>query len=152
MAKTGRPSKYTQAVALEICNRIAQGESLIQICRNSEHLPDKCTVVRWLQDPKHEEFRTQYAQARESQMEHYADEILEIADDGQNDWMERESKNGEVFEVENHEVLNRSRLRVDARKWLMSKLAPKKYGDVQKLEHSGPGGEPLQAVMQIIKK
>lgn len=85
-------------------------------------------------------------------MEHYADEILEIADDGQNDWMERESKNGEVFEVENHEVLNRSRLRVDARKWLMSKLAPKKYGDVQKLEHSGPGGEPLQAVMQIIKK
>lgn len=152
MAKTGRPSKFTQAVALEICNRIAQGESLIQICRNSEHLPCKTTIINWLLCGKYKDFVVQYTQAREAQMEHYSDEILEIADDGQNDWMERESKNGETFEVENHEVLNRSRLRVDARKWLMSKLAPKKYGDKQTLEHSGPNGEALQAVLQIVKK
>lgn len=152
MAKTGRPSKFTQAVALEICNRLAQGESLIQICRNSDHLPNKCTIVRWLQDPKHEQFRTQYAQARETQMEHYSDEILEISDDGSNDWMERENKDGSTYEVVNNEAINRSRLRVDTRKWLMSKLAPKKYGDKQTLEHSGPNGEALQAVLQIVKK
>lgn len=58
-----------------------------------------------------------------------ADEIIEIADDGSNDWMEREGK-----AAPNGEMVNRSRLRVDTRKWLMSKMAPKKYGDKMSTE------------------
>ncbi len=59
-----------------------------------------------------------------------AEEIVEIADDGRNDWMEVMSKDGESIGWRlNGEAVQRSRLRVDARKWLMSKLLPKKYGE-----------------------
>jgi len=61
--------------------------------------------------------------------EHFAEEILEIADDGSNDWIERELESGHVVKVADHKHIARSRLRVDTRKWLMSKLLPKKYGD-----------------------
>jgi hypothetical protein len=70
------------------------------------------------------EFRHQYARAREAQADFLAEEILQIADDGENDTYATE--NGPAV---NHDVVQRSRLRVDARKWLASKLAPKKYGD-----------------------
>jgi hypothetical protein len=59
----------------------------------------------------------------------WADEICEIADDGRNDWMTVTRRNGNEVAVENREVVNRSRLRVDTRKWLMSKLHPEQYGE-----------------------
>jgi hypothetical protein len=93
--------------------------------------------MRWL--AQHAEFRDQYAGAREAQADYYAEEILEIADDGSNDWMER---NGKV--VEDHEAINRSRLRVDTRKWLIARMAPKKYGDRVVAEHVGKDGGPIE--------
>lgn len=137
---TGRPSDYSEELGALICGRLADGESLRQIC-SSEEVPDKATVLRWI--PKHPEFRDQYARAREMQSEHWADEILEIADDGTNDWVERENKDGSTFEAIDHEHIARSRLRVDSRKWLMSKLAPKKYGEKVDLQHTGKDGGPL---------
>lgn len=107
-------------------------------------MPDKSTVMRWL--AKYPEFRDQYAGAREAQADYYAEEILEIADDGSNDWMERK-RGDETIEVENHEVLNRSRLRVDTRKWLMARMSPKKYGD--KLTHAGDPENPVQMITKI---
>jgi hypothetical protein len=80
-----------------------------------------------------EQFRARYARAREAQAEAYADEILEIAHDGRNDWMERRAKGGGKDMAPNHELVLRSRLRVDALKWIMSKMVPKKYGD--RIEH-----------------
>jgi hypothetical protein len=79
-------------------------------------------------------FREQYARARESQADYYAEEIIQISDDGTNDWMERRSEAEKGAGVDTGWVLNgehvqRSRLRVDARKWYAGKLAPKKYGD-----------------------
>jgi hypothetical protein len=121
-----RPSDYAPEVTAQICERMGLGESLREICRD-ETMPDKSTVMRWL--ARYSEFRDQYACARDTQADYYAEEILEIADDGSNDWMERKNKDGSTYEVENHEVLNRSRLRVDTRKWLMARMAPKKYGD-----------------------
>lgn len=100
-------------------------------------MPDKSTVLRWL--ARYPEFRDQYAQAREAQADHFADEILEIADDASNDWMVRKQGEDEV-EVTNHEHISRSKLRVDARKWLMSKMAPKKYGERITQEHTGSVG------------
>lgn len=131
---SGRPSEFTQEVADEICARLAAGESLREVCRD-ENMPDRGTVVRWAQ--KDETFRGQYAQARERLMERWAEEIIEICDDGSNDYMER--RDGTT--VVNQDHVQRSRLRVDTRKWLMSKLAPRKYGD--KVELSGPDGGPL---------
>jgi hypothetical protein len=144
---TGRPSEFTDEIADEICLRIAAGESVHRMVLD-DHMPDERTIYRWL--AKFESFRLKYARAREQQMEFYAQEILEISDDGRNDWMERFGQDGESLGYQiNGEVVQRSRLRVDSRKWLMSKLAPKKYGDKLDVEHTGKDGAPLIPVLNV---
>jgi len=122
----GRPSSYTEEIADAICERLSDGRSLRSICLD-EDMPGQTTVFRWL--AANEDFRKRYAHAREAQADAIVDEMLDIADDGSNDWMERRRDDGSVDEVLNHEHVQRSRLRLDARKWMASKLAPKKYGD-----------------------
>lgn len=118
-----------------ICERLVDGESLRAICRE-DGMPSQSMIFRWLE--AHTEFRERYARARECQAESLADELLEIADDGSNDWMTREGKDGEGSAYQaNGEHIQRSRLRVDTRKWIASKLKPKKYGDSQSIEHTG---------------
>lgn len=126
---------FSQEVADSICERIANGISLREICR-AKDMPDKSNFLRWMEG--NDALRDQYARAMADRADHWAEEILEIADDGTNDWMERQRETKGVRTVENAEAINRSRLRVDSRKWLMSKLAPKKYGD--KIDHNVSGG------------
>lgn len=136
----GRPSIFTEELATEICLRMASGQSLREVCRD-DAMPAKSTVLKWVLQKK--DFADQYALARELLMEHWADEIMDIADDGANDWYERQNKNGETVTVPNSEHINRSRLRVDTRKWLMSKLAPNRYGDRLHAELTGKDGKDL---------
>lgn len=144
----GRPSGFNDDIAAEICGRLADGQSLRTICRD-EHMPDASTVFRWLKS--NDDFRQQYAHARELQAEAFAEDILEIADDGANDWMERTGKDGEsVGWMLNGEHVQRSRLRIDARKWLASKLAPKKYGDKVEVGGPGEGGAIVHEVRRVI--
>ncbi len=105
-------------------------------------MPDKTTVLRWVYE--HEEFHNQYTRARTELLEYWADEIVDISEDGSNDWYERETKNGNSIRVVDREHVSRSKLRVDTRKWLLSKLAPKKYGERVTQEVSGPGSGPIQ--------
>lgn len=126
-----RQTEFKQTIADEICERIADGESLRKICE-SEDMPAKTTVFRWLADERFAAFRDQYARAREAQADVFFEEIIDIADDGSNDTYQKDGA-----ELTNHDVIARSRLRVDARKWAASKLAPKKYGEKLDLEHSG---------------
>lgn len=137
----GRPTKYTKALGDTICQRLADGESLRSICRD-EGMPDERTVRSWTLEENHP-ISPQYAKARESQYLKWAEELLDIADDGTNDYVKR-PEGGMAL---NAEHINRSRLRVDTRKWLLSKMLPKVYGD--KLQHSGPDGGPL--TVQIVK-
>jgi hypothetical protein len=137
----GRPSDYSPEIAREICKRLGNGESLRQICAEAE-MPSKTSVMRWLEANK--EFRDQYARARELQAEHWAEEIIEIADDSRNDFVEKEGRDGSTYEAVDGEHINRSRLRVDTRKWLMARLAPKKYGDRVTTEMVGDADNPLQ--------
>ena len=133
--QTGRPSVYTDILAAEICERLADGESLRTICE-AEEMPHKSTIFRWLAANK--DFRDQYAQAREEQAANLADELFDIADDGSNDWMERRGEDGETIGWSlNGEAVQRSKLRLDTRKWYLSKILPKKYGDKLDLNHSG---------------
>ncbi len=118
-----RPSSYSAQTADSICNRLSAGESLLSICDNNEELPDYSTVFRWLQN--FPEFRDNYAHAREVQAERHAEQILAIADDLAED-------------------PNSRRVRVDSRKWLLSKLIPKKYGDATMLKHADANGEPFK--------
>lgn len=140
-----RPSSFTKELGTEICARLIGGESLRAICRD-EGMPDKTTVGRWLaHDELYDEFRTQYAQARAIQAEMMADEILDIADDGSNDWMEKLDKDGSCIGYQlNGEHVQRSKLRVDSRKWVAAKLLPKKYGDSVTQKHVGPNDGPVQ--------
>ncbi len=132
----GRPSEFTRETADLICERLGNGESLRSICRDDE-MPSKTSVMRWLS--ANEQFRDQYARARESQADYWADEIVEISDDGKNDTYKDENGNVRT----DQDVIARSRLRVDTRKWLMARMAPKKYGDKLTNEHIGENGGPL---------
>lgn len=142
--KIGRPSDYTQELADRICDLLSDGISLRRVC-SMESMPAKITVLRWLRI--HEDFRTQYARAKEESADTHADDMTDIADDGSNDWTEALDKDGEPTGrmVPNLDHIARSRLRVDTRKWIAAKLKPKKYGE--KIEHEHSGKLSLEALV-----
>jgi transposase-like protein len=122
MARTGRPSKYSAELVNEICERLAtSNDGLAQICRQAD-MPAERTIYQWLE--KHEDFRQSYARARERLADRWHAETVAIADTATD--------------------ANLARLRVDARKWAASKLAPRKYGDRIVQEHVGKDGGPIQ--------
>lgn len=92
----------------------------------SEEMPAMSSVFKWLRENK--SFSEQYARAKQESTDAMAEEILDISDNGANDWMEKHFGEQEAW-VTNGEALQRSKLRVDTRKWLMAKMKPKKYGD-----------------------
>jgi len=124
MAKMGRPTKYTEDLAVEICTRIAEGQSLTKICKD-EHMPTVATVYRWLFKDK--DFCDKYARAREDQADTYSDEIVDIGEEVP--MMVITDEDGKVTKRVDPAGIQRNRLRVDARKWVASKLKPKKYGE-----------------------
>lgn len=123
----GRPTTYTQEMATLICARMAEGESLRSICRDKT-TPAMSTVFLWVS--KHKEFSEQYKLAMASRADAMFEEMFDIADDGQNDWMEILDKDGDNIGWRvNGENIQRSRVRIDTRKWALSKMMPKKYSD-----------------------
>ena len=133
--------KFSQDLFDTICERIADGESLRKICTDDD-MPSRVNVMRWLAGS--EELRIQYARAREEQADTIFDEILDIADDARNDWVE----DGEGGERYNGDHVQRSRLRIDARKWMAGKLRPKKYGE--KMDHSVSVDDPLSSLLKQV--
>lgn len=131
-------------MGLAVCGWLRQGYTLRQIGA-LQNMPAKTTIIQWLGE--HEEFQDQYARAREVHAMLMEDEIQEIADDSRNDWIEREGKDGATEVVVNPEVVARARVRIDSRKWLMSKMAPKRYGD--RVALTGPNGGALQVNQTI---
>lgn len=126
----------------EICRRVMNGESVRAICRD-DAMPCKSTVMNWLAtDPQ---FRAAYALAKQLLAETLAEEILEIADDASQDW--KEGEDGPVFD---HEHVQRAKLRVDSRKWLAGKLAPKRYGDSSTLRVGDLDANPRQLSQEEI--
>jgi hypothetical protein len=127
-----RPTEYCEELANEICETIAtNAKGLIALCAANPHWPPCEVIYRWKR--RHPEFGLKYAQAKVDQIEPLVDECIDIADDLSHDNLTRYNHEGEEYEVANNEWINRSRLRIDTRKWFASKLAPKIYGD--KVEH-----------------
>lgn len=133
--------KFSETAGDLICGRMAEGETLRQICRDPA-MPARSTVYRWLS--KESGFASQYALARELLVEGWADEIIEIADDGTTDYITKVGRNGAEYEAVDQEHIQRSRLRVDTRRWLLSKLNPGQYGDHMEVEHTGAVDHRLQ--------
>ena len=117
MNKLGRPTKYSETVSDDICDRIANGKSLINIC--GELNLSYSQVMVWLR--KYPDFTDKYARAREIQADWYADEIISVIDNAKSDRNE----------------IERAKIKIDALKWIASKLKPKKYGDKIDLTSNG---------------
>lgn len=124
----GRPSNYSEALADKICLLLSEGQSLLTICKR-EDMPARGTVMRWLAEDAHAGFRDKYARAREEQADFYAAQIVEIADEDIATVSRKDDEGNEIEVSFDSTAVQRNRLRVDARKWYASKLAPKKYGD-----------------------
>ena len=121
-----------------ICEQIASGRSLTSVCKE-EKMPHKQQVIRWIMSDRSpfKKFQGEYAQARQISYEIMADEIFDIADDGSNDWVEKQGKDGSTYMAFDNDHYQRSRLRVDTRKWFLSKVLPKIYGDKVQVDQSG---------------
>ena len=142
--KTGRPSKYTEELANEILTRIANGESMVKILKGPG-MPTQTCVYEWLQ--KMPSFAEKYTRAREDQADTLADEIQAIADETP-ELNPVYDKNGELIKIEMHNAyIQWQRNRIDARKWIASKLKPKKYSD--RLMHAGDADSPLQVKADV---
>ena len=136
MAKTGRPTIYKDSTVKAICLRLSMGQSLNVICKLDKY-PKKTTVYRWLQE--NEIFRDKYRHAREMQQENFLDEIIEIADDSKDDYIEKQGKNGSYTQLDAEHV-QRSRLRIDTRKWVMERMSSRKYGPKSEVDHKSSDG------------
>lgn len=136
-APQGRPSVYNPQTAATILSRMENGEALRAICRDPE-MPGETTVRRWASEDR-DGFSARFARAWELRAERLAEEIIEIADDGTGDtWVDEEGQTRT-----NYDVIQRSKLRVQARQWLLSKVLPGKYGEATRLELTGKDGAPL---------
>lgn len=125
--RSGRPVTFKRATADKILAELRTGRTLRAVCRD-EGMPPESTVREWVGDNR-DGFAAHYEDARLAGYFAMADELLDIADDGTNDYTTRTSQNGEEYDAVNPEVVSRSRLRVDTRKWLLSKALPKVFGD-----------------------
>lgn len=139
MADVGRPTIYSQELADEICRQIATSSISLRTLCAKEGMPDVSTILRWRNTNK--EFCEQYARAKEEQADFMAEEMLEIADDGSNDTLMTEKG-----EIENKEWTNRSKLRVETRKWLASKLKPKKYSEKLQVDNNHSGSIEITTI------
>lgn len=140
----GRPCKFTQAQADRICEQLMDGKSLRAICE-SGGLPTRKTVFNWLNTRP--VFMEQYNRAREIQYDSWADEIKEIADAPLIG--EKTTTKGEKTEKTIGDNVERSKLKVDARKWLLARLAHNRFGDRITQEVTGANGTPLIPVINL---
>ncbi len=128
-ASSKLPVRYSEAVTDLICCQLAQGISLNKICKQPD-MPSIVAVYKWLD--QYPDFVKKYTRAKDESADTLADQILDISDDADLDH-------------------NDKRIRIDARKWIASKLKPKKYGD--KLELGGDDGSPLihKVIFEVVK-
>lgn len=134
----GRPSLFSEAIAAEYCNRMAEFGRTPNDVSSDDDMPSIRTVQRWRLD--NADFAGLYDVAHEMLLEFWAYESIQIADDGRNDWVLRQNKDGDNYIAYDRDHVARSALRVKARHWMLAKLH-QKYKD--KVEHSGKGGGPV---------
>ena len=119
--KKGRPSTFTKELGIEICRDLGAAVSLRTICKEKK-MPSISSVCRWLLEEDKKDFWEQYAHARNVQAELMFDEIIEIADQSDKVVKSGAAKKSGAF-------AQNQRLKVDTRKWYLSKVVPKKYAD-----------------------
>jgi hypothetical protein len=136
LAQKSRPVAFTEELFVKLLDRLAQGETLVAICAD-QTMPTRQSLFQKLY--KDENARELYYAAREMQMEAMAEEILELSDNAENDW----STDDRGRRMANNDVIQRARLKVDTRKFIMAKMAPRRFGEKNFTEVSGDPNKPL---------
>jgi hypothetical protein len=130
-AKMGRPSLYSDEMAQKICEHLIQGKPLTPARTRKSGLPNPSTIFRWIEE--RDDFRERYVRAREFQAYVYADETIDIAD--------------------TEEDAAKARNRIEIRKWHAAKMAPKVYGDLQRVEVTADiGATAASVLMQLTER
>lgn len=106
--KMGRPSTYSEELIAEFLYRIAKGRSVKSVC-DDDDMPHRATIYEWLS--QNSDFSDRYARASEQRADQYFDEMLDIADNAL------------------PEEVQKAKLQIDTRKWVLARMNPVKYGD-----------------------
>ena len=135
MARPRKPYEFTQTLADEICEQTENcALGLRALCKLHKHWPPAREIRKWTEEIP--SFKEQYARAKNAQVENLADEIIEISDDDSRDTVQTVDHDGNPILLTNHAALHRDKMRTDNRKWIASKLLPKKYGDKKEEKES----------------
>ncbi len=148
---SGEPIRFSQEIFDEICAQIAEGKSVKSICLK-DGMPTERAFYKWLEKAGNEHLVQQYAHARESQADTLFNDCLDIAD--------QYEQTAEKLEGGTDHI-QRAKLRIDTRKWMAGKLAPKKYGekvaiggdkdmDPIQTEERGQGAAKVLAALEAI--
>jgi len=135
----GRPSIYTKELGLQICALLATGKSLRSICMD-EKMPNTDTIYSWVLDETKKEFSDNYVRARMIQADQKFEEMEQIADESFDDIIGDDKSDSAR--------INARKLQVDTKKWILSKMLPKKYGD--KLDLTSGGDKLPQPILNVI--
>jgi hypothetical protein len=159
--KRVRPAvrKYDRDVVSEhITTELAKGRSLANICSVDEGMPNEATFLEWVENDDPAGLTKRYAHARELGYKRMADEIVDLSNK-KGEWVPVQDLDvdgrplldadglpilKQVFMPLNSDVIAHTRLQIDTRKWLLSKMLPKVYGDKVQQEHTGKDGGPIQ--------
>lgn len=131
-SNAGRPAIYSDALAKELCLRIANGRSLSSVCRDKD-MPSRSLVYDWLADEDKKEFMDRYREADLQRADFHADEMIEIADSVEPDTAE----------------VAKARLQIDTRKWQVARMNATKYGDKQQVDNVSSDGS-MKPVFNIV--
>jgi len=137
ISKMAHSVKQRDKIINDICEIVRSGEALRNACKKIK--VSTASFYKYIDD--NEEYQKQYARACEERAENIFEDILKIADSQENDVIDTEHG-----PITNHNAINRNRTQIEARKWMLSKLQPKKYGD--KLDLT-TGGDKLTDIKGI---
>jgi hypothetical protein len=137
---------YTAEIADRILDELMSGRPLGDIC-NAPDMPSAGSVRRWIRDDR-EDFAARYQQARETGWQAIGEQLLNIVDDRRNDWIVRYREDGTTQKILDPQRVNRAQLRFKARRWLLSRMLPKTFGD--RLERDA-GRERNSDMAEILK-
>lgn len=119
-----KPVRYSHALADRVIERLKRGGTLKACCRD-EGMPDPATILDWVVKDYYG-FSDRYRAAREIGYMLLAEEIIDIADTQEIGEETTEGKDG--LTVKRGDMVRHRQLRIDARKWIVSKVLPKVYG------------------------
>jgi len=149
----GRPRKYTPKLANKVCALLAEGMSMRKVAEQ-KGMPSKSSMFGWLAE--NDEFLDQYTRAKQEAADSLVEEMLEIADDEAttdliiDDVPVLDPETGKPYKILTSAGVQHARLRVETRKWISSKLKPKKYGDKVEQTHVGADGKDLNWTVEFV--